>query len=316
MDIVIVAADTIIGEILARQCQAALSGARIRQHSADEILADQRPQESIDLIIYAEEDAGLAHEFLQTQAQRHRPVILAGGGQTAETRLQAIRLGAAEYLAYEQFWPELTARVVHYVLENAALQRRNRDLHARNEFLQSHDGLTRCRNRSSFYGDLAEATEEALSQNQQLAIGLIGLDSFRKINDSLGQQAGDTALKVLAQRIKHVLREEDTLYRIDGNQFAVLLNQSTTEASVTQAAQRILAVVDRPLSIYTQEVQCLASIGVARWPGDGDCVEALVTAADAAMRAARSGGGGVRVVDPSMVPPRLSGQTDSSLIRH
>ncbi len=245
-----------------------------------------------------------------------RSVIAVGQDDSTEARVHAIRLGCAEYLSRSELTPSLLGRVAHYVLEVRQLSERNGSIAGRVDYLSSHDPLTGARNRSQFFADLADQSELAVVDEEQLAVLLIKLDGFRAVNDTLGQQAGDTVLKIMAQRLRNVLRDDDAFYRIDGNQFAVLVRHAADEAGVRQAGLRLLEALGRPLNVYTQNLECPVSIGVSRWPEDAESTDALVTAADAALRAAQAEGGGVRLADASMIPPKLNQQPDSSLIRH
>ncbi len=245
-----------------------------------------------------------------------RAVIALGEDESAEARVRSIRLGAAEYLALGELAPALLSRIAHFVLEVRLLSERNGSMASRVDYLSSHDSLTGARNRSQFFADLADQSELAMVDDEHLAVLLIKLDAFRAVNDTLGQQAGDTVLKIMAQRLRNVLRDDDAFYRTDGNQFAVLVRHAGDEAGVRRAGMRFLEALGRPLNVYTQNIECAVSIGASRWPEDAETIDALVTAADAALRAARSEGGGLRLADASMIPPKLSQQPDSSLIRH
>ncbi len=312
MKIVIVSQDSQQGERLRDCCERALPQADCMELG--------RPAESEwpfilgqAALIFCADDAQLLKVLALAPS---RAVIAVGEDESSEARVRSIRLGAAEYLTLAELSPMLLGRVAHFVLEVRLLAERNGAIAGRVDYLSSHDSLTGARNRSQFFADLADQSELAMVDDEHLAVLLIKLDGFRAVNDTLGQQAGDAVLKIMAQRLRNVLRDDDAFYRTDGNQFAVLVRHAGDEAGVRRAGMRLLEALGRPLNVYTQNIECPVSIGASRWPEDAETIDALVTAADAALRAARAEGGGLRLADASMIPPRLRQQPDSSLIRH
>ncbi len=314
MDLLIVAANDETAQLLENRLQAAIPGVHCISAPPEAKQPGWIAGKGIDLILHDQLEG--IDNWLELP---HCPALVATGAlEGAEPRMHAIRRGAFDYLAYAELSPELLSRVVYYAVENAGLALRLEESKGRNAYLASHDELTGLRNRARFVAELAEASERAVVNRNALALLLIHLDAFRAVNDALGQQAGDTVLKVTVQRIHHVLRGDDALYRIDGKQFAVLMAQADDdEQGVRMAAGRIHKAMSQPLNIYKQPVQVGASIGAAIWPADADSIDALISAADAAMRAARTAGGGFRMADATMAPaPRLGQAPDDALIRH
>ncbi|KAF4530521.1 hypothetical protein B566_EDAN018648, partial [Ephemera danica] len=159
--------------------------------------------------------------------------------------------------------------------------------------LAHHDELTRLPNRAGFNARLTEALDLAKRHQHSVAVMFIDLDRFKVVNDSLGHGAGDQLLKTVAERIRHMLRSSDLLFRMGGDEFTVILPQVSSAEDAAHAAQRICAAVASPLSIQEHDVSVAASVGIALFPEDGRDVETLVKNADAAMYSAKKVGAGM-----------------------
>ena len=156
--------------------------------------------------------------------------------------------------------------------------------------LASHDSLTGLHNRRFFLDRLEHALAHAKRSGTQVALLYIDLDNFKAINDELGHAAGDHVLRTLAQRMKHVVREADTVARIGGDEFVVLIEGSADDDSVAAVAHKVLEVLAQPVPHAERELVCGASIGVSRFPGDGQTDIELIAAADRAMYRAKTEG--------------------------
>lgn len=170
------------------------------------------------------------------------------------------------------------------------------------------DPLTRLPNRAWFHDNLQRLANQTDRGGPGFALLFIDLDKFKPINDILGHQAGDQALKLVAGRILTVLRggdflarfnglpdgaaQADALARMGGDEFAILLPATEDAASAERVAEKITAAVTRPLKLEGQEVRLGTSIGIALYPADAPTVKELVHRADLAMYGAKSGGGG------------------------
>ena len=157
------------------------------------------------------------------------------------------------------------------------------------EELVAHDVLTGLLNRSA----LAQRVDEAAAQSRRSGSGFallcVDLDRFRHINDSLGHETGDRVLLAVAQRIQACLRQDDVLARLGGDQFGILVTPADgTAAEAT--ARRVLNVVAQPCSVDGASFTLTCSIGVALAPSHGTRIDDLTRHAEAAMRAAKSGG--------------------------
>jgi diguanylate cyclase (GGDEF)-like protein/PAS domain S-box-containing protein len=161
--------------------------------------------------------------------------------------------------------------------------------HDRIAWIANHDPVTRLPNRTAFHAELEVALALARSSGGGLALMLIDLDNFKYINDTLGHQAGDAALAVLASRISEVIPDDAIAARIGGDEFAVLLPKGTRDTA-TDLAGRILAWMQRPFTVEDRSTDLRASIGVGLYPGHGESATELIQSADIALYAAKSAG--------------------------
>lgn len=154
---------------------------------------------------------------------------------------------------------------------------------ARVEYLAYHDGLTTLPNRSLFSKLLGHSINQALRYNRQLAVLFFDLDHFKNINDTLGHEAGDQLLQEVATRVKACLRDSDTVARMGGDEFVVLLPELDEAKYVVTVAQKILSAVARSVILQGQEFRVTASIGISIYPQDGLDEQTLQRNADTAM---------------------------------
>jgi diguanylate cyclase (GGDEF)-like protein/PAS domain S-box-containing protein len=154
-----------------------------------------------------------------------------------------------------------------------------------------HDVLTDLPNRQLFDDRLQTSLAIARRNKGRLALLYIDLDKFKQVNDTLGHLVGDLLLIEVAQRITSCLRESDTVGRMGGDEFMVLLNDilSTEDASVV--AEKIRAALNRPFDLAGQKLQIASSIGIATYPEDGEEKQHLIRHADEAMYGAKKNGG-------------------------
>lgn len=163
------------------------------------------------------------------------------------------------------------------------------------EFLALHDPLTGLPNRASFTNTLATAVASAEGQ-MLLAVLFIDLDGFKQINDTLGHDAGDEALKTVAARLRHNLAANDFAARLGGDEFVAIANNIAGQDFIVKIANRLIAAISEPMTLTGKPGRLGASIGVALFPQHGTSPTDLLTAADHAMYKAKRGGKGCVVV--------------------
>jgi diguanylate cyclase (GGDEF)-like protein len=183
-----------------------------------------------------------------------------------------------------------------------SLQEANVKLETANEELTQRafsDSLTGLPNRRVFQERLSQAVQrlgrpdahsDAHRDARQLAVLFIDLDGFKPVNDSFGHAAGDEVLKVTAARLSAAVREGDTVARIGGDEFLVLLDELDSAAACEPVIQRILEAISAPQHISGHEIQVTGSIGAALMDAGGDG-DRLIASADAAMYVAKRVGG-------------------------
>jgi diguanylate cyclase (GGDEF)-like protein len=156
--------------------------------------------------------------------------------------------------------------------------------------LAYHDPLTGLPNRKLLLDHLTFAIPAARREQSQLAIYFIDLDRFKVINDSLGHSVGDKLLQVIAGRVKRVVRENDTVARMGGDEFVVLTQSIDGINNAVHIAQKIRDTIREPVQIEGRELFVSGSMGISIFPNDGDTAEALLKNADTAMYRAKAQG--------------------------
>ena len=147
-----------------------------------------------------------------------------------------------------------------------------------------HDGLTGLPNRLLLIDRLEQALEAARRHQRSLAVCYVDLDGFKRINDEFGHAAGDRLLKEVALRLAHAVRANDTVCRLGGDEFIILLTELGSAASCQELLQRVIEDLERPFDLDGgRQARLSASIGVAIFPGDGEQPETLINNADRAM---------------------------------
>ncbi len=165
-------------------------------------------------------------------------------------------------------------------------------------FRASHDELTESVNRAAFMQLLNEAVRRAnAGAGEAIAVFFVDIDAFKALNDSLGHLVGDRLLATVARRLRAAVRPSDTVGRMGGDEFAILLEQVTSDADVLVVADRIRNAFDEPFNLDGQEVVVTASIGVTRCSVGETAPDDLLREADAAMYRAKASRRG-HVADP------------------
>jgi len=152
------------------------------------------------------------------------------------------------------------------------------------------DQLTGLANRSLFHDRLDQAVAQAKRHTHKLAVMYLDLDGFKAVNDTLGHKAGDDLLAEAAHRLRQNVREVDTVARMGGDEFTIILNEITTQESIRLVAGKLIEAISAPYEHIGSEEVVTISIGTAIYPDDCTDRDALVTAADNAMYTAKNSG--------------------------
>jgi diguanylate cyclase (GGDEF)-like protein/PAS domain S-box-containing protein len=164
-----------------------------------------------------------------------------------------------------------------------------------------HDELTGLPNRTLLQERAAHAIESVRQVGQQIAVLLIDLDRFKQINDSLGHHAGDVVLCTVAARLKHCVRSSDTVARMGGDEFVILLPHVDSPQQAERVAAKLLNAMVEPMQAGPHRLTVTPSIGIACWPADGEDLTTLLRNADAAMYQCKNNGrNGYTLYTPQM----------------
>jgi len=158
--------------------------------------------------------------------------------------------------------------------------------------LANEDALTSLPNRHWLVRFLPLAMQRAHQNGDMLAVLFIDLDEFKNVNDTLGHSAGDKLLKIAAQRVKSVLRPNDKIVRLGGDEFTVIVEQVDHRGGAAHVAERIAQALHAPLELGGSRQSIRASIGISLYPEDGLDPEILLKNADIAMYSAKAAGKG------------------------
>jgi diguanylate cyclase (GGDEF)-like protein/PAS domain S-box-containing protein len=156
--------------------------------------------------------------------------------------------------------------------------------------LAFHDPLTGLPNRALFNDRVDVALARARRDGDRLAVLLMDLDHFKEVNDNLGHTTGDQLLQAVGERLTALLRESDTICRMGGDEFLILLTGITAADAVTKVAHRVLESIRRPFVIDGHELKITTSLGIASYPDDAEDIDTLIKQTDFAMYLAKERG--------------------------
>ncbi len=180
-------------------------------------------------------------------------------------------------------------RVVNFIILFTDVTKQKEDekqLH----FLAHHDALTGLANRTLFQQRCEESLLRASRRNAKAAVMFVDLDHFKTVNDSLGHVYGDELLKGVAARLQECTRKTDTVARLSGDEFTILLNEVADSGDIAFISRKILDRLSMPFTVAGHEIYVSASIGISCYPDDGQGASVLIKNADAAMYAAKEQG--------------------------
>jgi diguanylate cyclase (GGDEF)-like protein/PAS domain S-box-containing protein len=175
----------------------------------------------------------------------------------------------------------------------------SRDITERKQFEQklsemaTHDALTGLPNRILLSDRLTVGTALAKRNGHRLAVLMLDLDKFKDVNDAMGHSVGDELLKAVGQRLSGIMRKSDTVSRIGGDEFVLVLPQISQVSDVTKFADRILRAFQEPFVFGRHRLQVTTSMGIAVFPDDGIEIDHLLKYADTAMYTAKEQGRGI-----------------------
>ena len=223
--------------------------------------------------------------------------IVLGDGVTREARTPLLALCSLVFFC-------AVVRQTQQLLDRDRLLNAERAVaegQAKLQHLAHHDPLTGLPNRMLLRDRVTQALATAARRQEKVALMFIDLDQFKEVNDTLGHATGDALLCHVAQEFIQVLREQDTVCRQGGDEFAIVLTDVDSVAGVAQAVERIMTLSNARASINGHDLPMSMSVGIAMFPKDGSDFDALMQCADTAMyRAKASGRNAYRFYDPQM----------------
>lgn len=186
---------------------------------------------------------------------------------------------------------EKDLELLQFVSTQVAAAIERKQLQARLQYMAQYDQLTRLPNRGLFHDRLQTALARARREQGQFALLYLDLDKFKQVNDTLGHAVGDLLLQEVAHRLKHCVREADTVARIGGDEFLVLLENIQWPGDAVRVAEKIHHALDQPLDIDGHGLSARMSIGIALYPEHGLEEKQLLKHADEAMYCAKKDDG-------------------------
>lgn len=216
-------------------------------------------------------------------------LLTASRAGDAEAAIQALRLGAHDYLSKDAAAGDAVALAVRRALEKWRLRAENARLLSELQRLSLEDGLTGLGNRRAFDAALEQEMARALRHGHLLSVALADLDHFKRVNDTLGHRAGDGVLSDFGRVLLSVARAGDRVFRYGGEEFALLLPDTDSAGGLTLARRLVAATTARPLGHGRLTAAISCSVGVATLRGD-DGPASLIARADAALYASKHAG--------------------------
>jgi len=217
------------------------------------------------------------------------PIVLMTAYGDDRVAIDAVRRGAQDYLVKGGFDAQGLDRAIRHATERHRMLEALHEASRRSEYLATHCPVTDLPNRFLLQDRLVNAI--ARRSSSHVAVLFLDLDRFKRINDTLGHWGGDRVLREVGQRVLASVRRSDTVARMGGDEFCVVLTDLDGEVDAARMARRIAASVARDVAVERCEVLPTASIGIALSPRDGTEPERLLRCADLAMYRAKQSGG-------------------------
>ena len=218
------------------------------------------------------------------------PLVVLTGLEDESLAVQALQLGAQDYLMKGQIEARGLLRALRYAVERKTMERAALSMSRQMAHSAEHDFLTGLPNRMLLNDRVGQAIALAKRHMKKVAVLFLDLDGFKHINDSLGHPTGDKLLQSVAKRLVDCIRGSDSVSRQGGDEFVVLLLDLEQAEDAAVTARRMLEAVAQPHSIDHHDLHVTASIGVSIYPDDGLDADTLIKNADTAMYQAKENG--------------------------
>ncbi len=208
------------------------------------------------------------------------PIIVMTDEMEADVDRTAISFGASDYLIKGRIDSQLLERTLRYAIERKAAELKLAKL-------AHYDPLTGIPNRILFRDRLEHAVVLSERDGVSFTLMFLDLDGFKKINDTFGHDAGDELIKACAERLRDSMRKSDSVARIGGDEFTLLLEHIDSPTDIAHIAEKVIDVISSPFQVGTHQVTVGCSIGIAIYPEAGTDINTLQKHADMAMYQAK-----------------------------
>ncbi|PHV06077.1 diguanylate cyclase response regulator [Janthinobacterium sp. BJB412] len=215
-------------------------------------------------------------------------------------KIAALEAGARDFISKPFDLLEVHKRI-HNMLEVRLLYKELAQYSKQQQELALHDPLTGLPNRRLLEDRIANTLQHAVRQQNKAAVMYLDLDGFKSINDTHGHAYGDEILKQVAQRLVGASRREDTVARVGGDEFVIVMGDLACLGDAQEPAAKLIEVVAAPYLVNGLQLNLSTSIGIGIFPDDADAVDALIAVADSALYCAKRSGKNRCCVAPAAV---------------
>jgi diguanylate cyclase (GGDEF)-like protein len=206
-----------------------------------------------------------------------KPIVILSGVDDMDLTLKAVQYGAEEYLVKDELNSSILMRSIRYAMDH-----KQRELEL--AYLSEHDELTRIPNRHALKSRLRRAAVRCRQDNSMAALMFIDLDYFKIVNDTFGHTTGDLLLQQVAKRLHRCVRHDDTVARMGGDEFAVLLEGIREREVVDGIARKILKTLSEAFVLNSNGIYITASVGIYLYDGyEALDLESIIRHSDEAM---------------------------------
>jgi len=242
----------------------------------------ERKSCDVVLLDYNWGGSSIGQDFLSNAHSKNNriPIIVMTDEMEEEVDQRAIREGASDYLTKSRINSQLLERAIRYAIERKQIEDRL-------DHLAHYDHLTDLPNRSLFLDRLRHSINLAERDKNQFTLLFIDLNDFKGVNDSYGHDTGDKLLTQFSERLQKSVRRSDTVARIGGDEFTVILHNVGASQKIMMLAQKIINDSNEPYTINNHKFNVGCSIGIATYPNSGRDEETLQRNADLAMYQAK-----------------------------
>jgi diguanylate cyclase (GGDEF)-like protein len=243
----------------------------------------------LDVVMQGMNGFECAKKIREINSERWIPIIFLSSSVDDNSISQGIDAGGDDYLT-KPFSETTLAAKIKAMQQIANTQKKLDETTYQLNKLSSMDVLTGVENRLQFAKIIQEKIDYARKNDAKFALLFIDLDNFKSVNDNLGYHTGDLLLKAIAERLKSSLQKNDLIARLNGDEFAIVINEIPTQDDAEYYAKKISAILSTSYHLLNYDIQVSCSIGIACYPISGTTTETLIQRAEMAMYHAKKSG--------------------------